>query len=59
VWTEYFRLNGPVIEPRTAIGRVTVRLLRMNLPVRIAIRESLMRSGHYASATAEPPSLDE
>jgi hypothetical protein len=47
VWIEHFRYNGPVIEARTAIGRVTIRLLRMNLPVRVAIRESLMRAGHY------------
>jgi hypothetical protein len=47
VWGEHFRWNGPVIEARTAIGRVTVRLLRMNLPVRVAIRESLMRAGQY------------
>jgi hypothetical protein len=47
VWREHFRFNGPVIEARTATGRVTVRLLKMNLPVRVAIRESLMRAGHY------------
>jgi hypothetical protein len=47
-WSEHFRFNGPVIEPLTACGRVTVRLLRMNLPVRVAIRASLMRAGHYA-----------
>ena len=49
VWSEHFRVNGPVIEARTAISRVTVRLLRMNLPVRVAIRESLMRAGHYTA----------
>jgi hypothetical protein len=47
IWGEHFRFNGPVIEPRTATGRVTVRLLKMNLPVRVAIRESLMRAGHF------------
>ena len=46
VWSEHFRFNGPVIEARTAIGRVTVRLLRMNMPVRVTIRERLVRAAH-------------
>lgn len=46
-WKAHFRFNGPVIEPRTAVGRVTVRMLKMNLPVRIAVRESLIRAGRY------------
>jgi len=58
VWSEHFRYNGPVIEARTAVGRVTVRLPRMNLPVRVAIRESLMRAGHYMSPAPEPPPPD-
>jgi hypothetical protein len=59
VWSEHFRYNGPVIEARTAIGRVTVRLLRMNLPVRVAIREALMRAGHPMSPADEAPLSDE
>jgi hypothetical protein len=46
-WSDHFRFNGPVIDARTAVGRATVRLLRMNLPVRVAIRQSLMRAGRY------------
>ena len=46
-WGEHFRFNGPVIEPLTAIGRVTVRLLRLNTPIRVAIRASLMSEGLY------------
>jgi HNH endonuclease len=59
VWSEQFRFNGPVIEARTAISRVTVRLLRMNLPVRVAIRESLMRAGHYTAPAEGAPSSDQ
>jgi hypothetical protein len=50
-WNAHFRANGPVIEARSAVGRVTVRLLRMNLPVRVAIRASLLRAGRYAFPT--------
>jgi hypothetical protein len=49
VWIEHSRFNGPIIEPLTAIGRVTVFLLRLNIPLRIAGRESLMREGLYPS----------
>lgn len=47
VWSDHFRFNGPVIEPLTAVGRVTIFLLRLNAPLRVAIRESLMREGRY------------
>ena len=46
-WSEHLRFNGPVIEALTATGRVTVRLLKLNLPIRVAVRDSLMRAGHY------------
>ena len=47
VWIEHFRFNGPVIQPLTAIGRVTAFLLRLNLPARVSIRDNLMRAGRY------------
>lgn len=49
LWSDHFRFNGPVIAARTGVGRVTERLLRLNLPVRVAIRESLMRAGRYGT----------
>ena len=52
-WTDHFRLNGPVIEPITPEGRVTVLLLRMNLAARVTIRNSLMQEGRYPSPTGE------
>jgi hypothetical protein len=29
-WSDHFRLNGPIIEPLSPEGRVTVSLLRLN-----------------------------
>lgn len=43
VWTEHFRLEGGVIHPLTPQGRVTVRLLRLNTPERVAERQRLAR----------------
>jgi hypothetical protein len=38
-WAEHFRLAGAHIEPLTATGRVTVRLLQLNHPDRIEERQ--------------------
>lgn len=46
-WHEHFRCNGPLIEPLTAEGWVTVMLLRMNSPKRVAIRDNLLQEGRY------------
>ncbi len=37
-WAEHFALAGEVVEGRTAIGRATVSLLRMNVPDRRRLR---------------------
>jgi hypothetical protein len=44
-WVNHFELHGGEIVPRTSEGRVTVKLLRLNLPLRIREREALVRSG--------------
>lgn len=46
-WTGHFRFNGPVIEPLTPEGRVTVLILRLNQAARVTIRDNLMREGRY------------
>ncbi len=46
-WTDHFRFNGPVIEPLTPEGRVTVLILRLNQAARVTIRDNLMREGRY------------
>ena len=50
-WADHFRFNGPVIEPLSPEGRVTVALLRFNLAARVAIRDNLMREGRYPDPT--------
>jgi hypothetical protein len=47
IWEEHFVLNGAIIEPSTAIGRATVKLLQMNDPDSIADREVLIRLDRY------------
>lgn len=47
LWLDNFRLNGPLIEPLTAHGRVTVSLLRLNSDERIEERQTLLRLGRY------------
>ena len=44
-WSAHFRWAGAVLVGRTAIGRVTVQLLRMNDPLRVALRQALMVEG--------------
>lgn len=46
-WSDHFRLEGEVIESRTEIGSVTVRLLRLNAAERIAERRILQALGRY------------
>lgn len=42
-WGDHFRLEGSVIVPLTAVGRVTVGLLQLNRPSLQAEREQLRR----------------
>lgn len=42
-WADHFRLDGARIEPLTAVGRVTVRLLQLNAAERLRERELLAR----------------
>lgn len=46
-WSEHFRNDGGRIIPLTATGRVTETILRLNLPVRVQIRERLAAGGKY------------
>jgi hypothetical protein len=46
-WFEHFRLNGAHIIPLTTVGRVTERLLRLNLPSRVKIRARLIAQAEY------------
>lgn len=44
-WPDHFRLDGARIDPRTATGRATVRLLQLNRADRLAERELLILAG--------------
>jgi hypothetical protein len=46
-WQDHFDLNGSLIEGLTPSGRVTVALLQVNTPDRIAERHILIRLGKY------------
>ena len=42
---DHFQLRGGEILPRTAVGRVTVRLLRLNRPERLKERALMVQFG--------------
>jgi hypothetical protein len=46
-WSEHFHPAGAIIAPLTPEGRVTVRLLRLNDPDRLAEREHLIAARLY------------
>jgi len=46
-WSDHFHFKRAVIEPLTAVGRVTVALLKLNVPARVEIRDNLMAAGAY------------
>lgn len=46
-WDDHFVLRGAVIEPLTAEGKVTARLLKLNLDKRVVERQLLSILGRY------------
>jgi hypothetical protein len=46
-WSRHFRWDGPLLRGRTPIGRVTVAVLRINDPFRVALREGLIQGGLF------------
>ena len=53
-WSDHFQLEGGRIVPLTATGRVTEQLLRLNLPIRIEIRQRLAALGNYPLRPIHP-----
>jgi predicted RNA-binding protein with PUA domain len=47
-WHEHFELQGAEILARTGVGRVTVRLLRLNRMERVREREIMVRGGLFS-----------
>ncbi len=50
-WTRHFRWNGPILEGRTPIGRVTIAVLHINDPSRVALRAALIEAGAFPPPT--------
>lgn len=46
-WDEHFRAVGAVIAGRTPIGRVTVRLFKMNTAIRLDLRTELLAHARW------------
>lgn len=46
-WSEHFSIAGGLIRPRTAIGRVTESVLKLNLQSRVEVREMLASVQRY------------
>lgn len=46
-WHWHFRWDGPVLVGLTPIGRVTVTVLEINLPYRVAFRAGLIHEGLF------------
>ena len=46
-WDDHFVLQGALIEPLTAEGRATARLLKLNLDKRVVERRLLASVGRY------------
>ncbi|MDX6289741.1 MAG: hypothetical protein QOH42_1540 [Blastocatellia bacterium] len=46
-WTQHFSIACGLISPRTAIGRVTAVVLKLNLQSRVEVREILASVGRY------------
>jgi hypothetical protein len=46
-WTQHFRFEGGVLKGRTAIGRATIEVLRINRLDAVAVRRSLLQEGAW------------
>jgi hypothetical protein len=51
-WAAHFRLASALIEPLTAVGEATARILRFNDAERVAEREELIAQGRYPALPA-------
>ena len=41
-WKRHFRWTEAILEGKTSIGRATIRVLRINLPLRVELRQLLV-----------------
>jgi|ERR1043165_1710181 hypothetical protein len=50
-WSDHFVLQGSVIAPLTAVGRVTEKLLQLNLGSRLEVRKRLLAIKEHPDKT--------
>ena len=46
-WSNHFAWNGPVLVGKTAVGRTTIDVLRINIPERVEQRRLLVEAGVF------------
>ncbi|HEV8717515.1 MAG TPA: HNH endonuclease signature motif containing protein [Candidatus Binatia bacterium] len=46
-WADHFAWNGPVLVGKTPVGKVTIEVLAINLPYRVALRAALIEEGIF------------
>ncbi len=47
IWAEHFELKNARIQPLTSIGQVTIKLLKLNHPDRLRVRQALIEIEAY------------
>lgn len=47
VWEHHFELNWAIINPKTEIGEITIKILGINDAFRVTFREYLIACGVY------------
>ena len=47
-WSRHFQWRGGLLVGKTLIGRATIATLQINLPYRVAVRESLIEEGVFS-----------
>jgi hypothetical protein len=48
-WSRHFRWQGALLVGRTPIGRATIAVLAINLPLRVRLRQELIDEGVFPS----------
>ena len=46
-WQDHFEWKGPLLVAKTTVGRVTIDVLAINLPYRMALRAALIEEGVF------------
>jgi len=49
-WSDHFRWDGALLVGQTPVGIVTIEVLAINLPYRVALRATLIEEGVFSAA---------